>query len=87
MNSDLVGKDRLLEILNERLHEYDECKECYFRGAVIPLRYPDPEGCNWSRDLILRCSTPASDSCKLIAKRVIDEVAQQYNLEAPSRQE
>jgi hypothetical protein len=53
-NRELVSNERLLEILNERLHKYDQCEECYFRGVVIPLRHPDPEGCNWSRDLILR---------------------------------
>jgi hypothetical protein len=80
MNREFVDKDRLLEILNERLHEYDECRECYFTGAVTLLRNTDQEGCNWSRDMILRCSTRSSNSCNLIGNRVINEVAQQYNL-------
>ncbi len=84
MNRVLVSNERLLEILNDSLHEYDQCRECQFPGALIVLRHPDPEGCNWSRDLILRCSTRASDSCQLVAKRVIDEVTKRYNLEVPS---
>ena len=83
MNRVLVSNQRLLEILNDSLHEYDECRECHFPGVVVPLRHPDPEACNWSRDLILRCSARGSDSCQLVAKRVIDEVAKHYNLEVP----
>ena len=84
MDRALVSNERLLEILNDRLHEYDQCRECYFPGSVIALRHPDLEGCNWSRDLILRCSSRVSDSCQLFAKRVIDEAAKDYNLEVPS---
>jgi len=84
MNRLLVSNKHLLEILNDGLHKYDQCRECYFRGPVGALRRPDPEGCNWSRDLILRCSGRASDSCQLVAKRVTDEVAKHYNLEVPT---
>jgi|GEM_PF-2432370 len=82
MGRALVSNQRLLQILNERLHAHDDCKECYFSSAVMALRCPDSEGCNWSRDLNVRCSARTSQACKLIAECVIDDLARQYNLEA-----
>lgn len=83
MTRQLVNSRRLLEILNDRMHEHDECRECYFLGEVGRLRCPDPEGCNWNQVQIkARCSERSAESCRGIAERVIAEVAQEYNLEA-----
>lgn len=82
MNRELVTSERLLEILNERLHQHDECKECKFHTAVTSLPHPRPDGCNWILErMSIRCSGPASNSCGGIADAILYEVSQQYNLE------
>ena len=56
-----VSKKRLLELLNEALH--DEAlhgervsEDCCFDGPVNQLRRPDKTGCNWSDSMQIRCS-------------------------------
>ena len=80
----LVSGEQLVRIINDRLHEYDDCRECYIKGEVASLRHPDSDGCNWSRDLELRCSSRSGGICREIAINIINEVARKYNLKEVS---
>lgn len=80
MPRQLVSVDRLLGILNERLSQHDICDGCQFQGPVRKLREPDDEGCNWSREVFLRCSGVPGDLCGPVADRVVYEVTQEFNV-------
>lgn len=78
-----VSSSELLEILNRRLAAYEEAEDCHFVGPILPLTELDEEGCNWSRQLSVRCSGREADQyLGRVASKVIDEVAAEYNLVA-----
>lgn len=58
----------------------DPCGECRFTQPPGLLSVPDPSGCNWSQDLILRHGPFGNDSCSEMASRVIIQVAARFNL-------
>lgn len=81
-----VSPKRLLELLNEALH--DEAlhgervsEDCCFDGPVHQLRGPDKTGCNWSDSMQIRCSGGAArpPSFSTVA-RALQEVRWRYNL-------
>jgi hypothetical protein len=80
MSRQLVSRDELHQILNERLHAQDPCGECHFGKAPIPLRAPDKTCCNWSQDLIWGHGRHKSDACEAAVARTITEVASEFNL-------
>lgn len=76
-----VSKEELLELLNERLQEREDTESCSFVGPIICLKGFDQEGCNWSRQVHLRCSgRDATDYLASVACEVIDEIAGTQNL-------
>ena len=48
MKREDVTRERLLEVLNEKLHKLEACQDCEFRKPPHRLRKPDADGCNWS---------------------------------------
>ena len=53
---DYVTVDELLGLMNERLQEAGDYADCQFSGPLHRYADPDETGCNWSDDLIFRCS-------------------------------
>ncbi len=83
MDRELVSKTRLLEILNARLQESNDCKECKVGGPILRRREIAADGSNWTPvDLKLSCGPGGSHkTCLPSLQRVAAEVAGQYNLE------
>ena len=77
----VVSRDKLEEILNEALVKYDSCEDCVFDGGIMELRQPDESGCNWSDNLIIRCSgRHMTVACARAVLAVLDEVRRHYNI-------
>ena len=76
----LVGPDRLLRLLNQRLEHYGHCHNCHFVGPIRPLDEPAEDGRNWSRFVALVCSNVVAGGCARIAERIIEDATQEYNL-------
>lgn len=77
MRREYVTPERLLEVLNEKLHEDEECQDCEFRRPPHGPKDPDEDGCNWSSspDLLGRCS-----GCGPNLTYVIQWTRERYNL-------
>jgi hypothetical protein len=78
MERELVSEEELISILNSKLSEYDECKECSFEG-ILKLAEEDKDGCNWSNANV-RCSGVAMEICLQFAERISFEAKQKYNI-------
>lgn len=74
----LVSERELVEILNQRIHKFEECGPCEL-GGVMRLRGTDESGCNWSPPG-LRSSGQPSEICAPIAARVVREAMAEFNL-------
>ena len=83
MDRELVSMIRLLEILNARLQESNDCKECKVGGPIVRRREIAVGGSNWTpADLKLSCGPGGSHkTCLPSLQRVAAELAGQYNLE------
>ena len=75
----LVSQDDLLNWMNSRLAEYEECNDCRFT-SVLRLREEDDYGCNWST-ANLRCSGVPVEVCQPIARRIIYQAMLKFNIE------
>ena len=79
MSRTVVSKKALIEWMNSRLQQYDECKDCRFT-SVLWLADKDEDGCNWSPSN-LRCSGVPADVCKPTANHVAAQARELFNLE------
>jgi hypothetical protein len=84
LHRNLVSPDRLLDLLNQRLETYGHCSSCRLAGPIRRLREPEDDGRNWSRYIALVCLSGVSAGCSRLAERIIDDAAQEYNLEDPA---
>ncbi len=75
----VLSEHDVLTLLNFELSAYEECTECYFT-AVKPAGAADESGCNW-RGADVRVDGEASEAARRIAKAVVDEVRETYNVE------
>lgn len=78
-----VSPERLLEILNERLSEYDQCENCEIPKPPYRLREPREDGLNWSTQIQLNCSGRSTDACAEVLPAIVQEVASEYNVTVP----
>ncbi len=70
-----VSRDKIERLLNEALDKYDPCEDCVFEGGIMALRQLDASGCNWSDDLVIRCSgRHMTVPCARAVLAVLDEV-------------
>lgn len=76
----LVGPDRLLLVLNQRLESYGHCHTCRFVGPIRELADEADDGRNWSRSVPLVCSDGVGSGCRRIAQRILDDASVEYNL-------
>ena len=78
MNRRFVSETWLCDYLNDRIHRYEECEHCQFLG-IVRLREFDESGCNWSPPH-LRSSGQFSEVCLPIARNVVAEAMEKFNL-------
>jgi len=82
--------DRLLEIMNSELSQFDTCVECRFK-SIIPLEDVDESGCNWSHANLNCRGYPAAIEqaaalcqpatvCRPVATQVLVEAKKRYNV-------
>ena len=81
----VVSRERLLELLNEALH--DEAlhrqrvsEDCRFKGPLMVLQEPDETGCNWSDNVQIRRSGNAELPSLTVLARALLRVRRRYNL-------
>jgi hypothetical protein len=90
MARQLLKIDRLLEIMNNELSQFDTCVECRFK-SIIPRGDADEVGCNWSHANLNCRGYPAAVGqpaalckpatvCQPAAARVIAEAKEKYNV-------
>lgn len=77
----VVGPERLLALLNERLEGYGHCHACRFVGPIHPLEEPTDDGRNWNFFIPLVCSDEIGSGCRRIAERILDDAAAEYNVQ------
>jgi hypothetical protein len=76
----LVGPDKLLALLNQRLESYGHCHTCRFVGPIKVLDELADDGRNWSHFVPFVCSDGVGSGCRRIAERILDDAAAEYNL-------
>ena len=79
MERKIVSEEELISILNGELSKFGECKDCQFYH-VSKLQESDNDGCNWSSEVMLRCSGVPVKICQKFAHRIINEARKKYNL-------
>ncbi len=52
----IVSTDVLVTMMNQELQGYDVCEDCQFDGPILKLQSLAGDGCNWSDQVIIRCS-------------------------------
>jgi hypothetical protein len=76
-----VTAQRLAELLNQELAKYAACRDCQFNDRILELQEPDETGCNWSDDLIIRCSGRSIGyHCVRAVVGVVQDARDRYNL-------
>lgn len=78
MSHIVVTEEELLQVLNSRLRNYEECNGCRFT-AILRVTGAEIGGCNWTT-ANLRCSGVPTSAYRLIADAVVAEVSQTHNL-------
>ena len=78
MSRELVSEEELRAWLDAQIQEHEECSDCHF-GGIMALRGTDDTGCNWSEP-VLSCSGQPADICVPIARHVLAEAREKYNL-------
>ena len=78
---ELISGKRLVEIMNAELAKSDVCQDCQIADHILRLREPDEDGCDWSDNIIIRCSGRSiSLDCCRAALRVVGEARRLYNV-------
>jgi hypothetical protein len=84
MSRSLVSADELLEILNRKLKARADAVNCVIIGPIKPLETPFPDGGNWDRSLTIHVTIRDDQADPYatgqLAHKVVEEVAQEYNL-------
>jgi len=75
---DILSEHDLLMLLNFELSAYEECADCHFTAVEHTLR--DETGSNW-HGAHLESGGAMTDAVRSIARHVLDEVHEEYNLE------
>jgi hypothetical protein len=81
MSRTAVSEKALIEWMNLKLQQHDECKDCRFT-SVLRLAGDDQDGCNWSSPN-LQCSGVPADVCRPMASHVAGQARELFNLEEP----
>jgi hypothetical protein len=79
MSRTVVSEAALIEWMNSRLQQHEECKDCSFT-SVLRLAGKDEVGCNWSSPN-LRCSGVPALVCRPAANHVAVQARELFNLE------
>ena len=78
----IVSTDALVTMMNQELQGYDVCEDCQFDGPILRLQSLAGDGCNWSDQVIIRCSGRSIDThCLRAVLKVLDDVRSRYNIE------
>jgi hypothetical protein len=75
----VLSEHDVLMLLNFELSAYEECADCRFT-SVEPAKVADETGCNW-RGAGVQLGGAASEAARKIAKEVVDEVRETYNVD------
>jgi len=78
MSREVVPEETLIEWMNSRLQQHEECKDCRIT-SVLRLVDKDEDGCNWSSPN-LRCSGVPADVCSPTASHVAAQARELFNL-------
>ena len=75
----VVTREKLQAWLTTEIRKFDGCEKCSF-GDVMPLRYPDEFGCNWSDSIIFRATeVPPAIYSPAVAK-IMGEARSKFNI-------
>lgn len=81
---ELVSRERLVEIMNGELAKHGACEDCQIADHILPLQEPGETGCNWSDNVILRCSGRSiTYACCRAVVGVVEAARRHYNLAEP----
>lgn len=79
MDRRVVTESRLLEILNEELHQWVGCQHAKIVGNVWPSE-KELSGCNWELDPHVTYEEGPDWVCDLPARLVVGEAYGRYNI-------
>ena len=77
---DYVTVQQLLDLMNQRLAESEDCADCRFTKPVHRYQEPDEFGCNWSDSGSLRCSGRPAELCASSAAATLLWARDRYNV-------
>jgi hypothetical protein len=80
MPKTLVSPEELLDIINTRLQQREECVGCVVSGSIQRLAAPLSDGGNWTRSIALRGRPRDPQACGDAAHEVLQEIATEFNL-------
>jgi hypothetical protein len=80
MPKKLVSQDDLAAWMTSQLQKIDECQYCQIKG-VVPLQFPDEDGCNWSDSLTLNSGEVPSEILLPHVHKIVAEAKSKFNLE------
>jgi hypothetical protein len=80
MAKTLVSKEQLAAWLTSELQKIDDCKNCQIRG-VIPLQFPDDDGCNWSDSLTVSGGGVPLEILTPHVQKIVSNAKSKFNLE------
>jgi hypothetical protein len=80
MTKTLVSQDQISAWMTSELQKIDECQDCQIRG-IVPLQFPDEDGCNWSDSLTVNSGGVPSEILVPHVRRIVAEAKTRFNLE------
>lgn len=75
----LVTREQLVGILNSEFAHHPDAQGVTVGPVIHELRFPDEDGCNWSRELVLH-APHGRQVPKHIVAHVLRKVSSRYNL-------
>ena len=79
MTRSLLSREELESWLTAELRKFETCENCEVM-AVMPLREPDEDGCNWSKTLTIRATGVPQDILNCAFSNVMAKARSKFNL-------
>ena len=79
---EMKTRDAISEWINDRLQAQTGCADAH-ATVQYQLLEPDPDGCNWSRDLILNYGTSDEVLVRSRLRPIYEEARRRFNVFEP----
>ena len=80
MRREIRSADEIAQWLTNNLrNRLDDCNECKVNG-IKRLLQPDPNGCNWSSDIIVNTGGQPHENIAAILRELIGDAQDRFNL-------